>query len=286
MDIYIYTLSGIVIQTTNCLLPVDSPSPGMQQSSQVRSIIARDQGASIQTFPPATYGFVSRSPLILDPIFCTYGGAQPKSSNPDSPPAAFGTTWIDTRSSWGHLRRRSMDWRTRTHGTMWHSAGWSLGRTFAMFFWCPSSWLAFLACHPLLPQLLRPCSADLTRSCSGFHLLRDLMATTTVCSLLVCPWIACPNPRRLLHFIFKKNVTLILFARLYNLYIPYHQKYISENGYTDIPPHTRFGSETLPLPWNLPARCRTLGRSISSCSQLGNFSEEFLIFFVAIMKNM
>jgi hypothetical protein len=26
----------------------------------------------------------------------------------------------------------------------------------------------------------------------------------------------------------------------------------------------------------LRARCRTLGRSISSCSQLGNFSEEIL----------
>ena len=61
----------------------------------------------------------------------------PNPSHPTQipPPAAFGTTWIDTRSSWGHLRRRmSMDWRTRTHGTMWHSAGWSLDLTFVMFF--------------------------------------------------------------------------------------------------------------------------------------------------------
>lgn len=227
------------------------------------------------------------APWFLTQFCCIYGGAQPKSSNPDSPPAAFGTTWIDTRSSWGHLRR-SMDRRTRTHGTMWHSAGWSLDLTFAMFFcvylygW--HSWLVTHFCHSFSDHV-----QDLTRSCSGFHLLRDLvMATTTVCSLLVCPWIACPNPRRRLHL--KKYNPDIIISRLYNLYIPYHKKYISENGYTDNIYlrmdiriyHPIWGLDLKPFHFletshrTLRARCRTLGRSISSCSQLGNFSEEIL----------
>lgn len=141
------------------MVPVDSPSPGMQQSSQVRSIIARDQGASIQTFPPATYGFVSRSPLILDPILLHLWWCPTQIIQPRFPTCGF----------WYHLDRYKKFLRpsATVHGSKdknpWDNVTFSrlvIGSNFCHVFLCLSLWLAFLACHPLLPQLLRPCSGS------------------------------------------------------------------------------------------------------------------------------
>jgi len=113
-------------QPIDCLVPVDSPSPGMQQSSQVRSIIALVPNPSHPTQIPHL--------RLLVPL----GSIQ------EVPEAITQVHGSKDKNPWDNVTFSRL----------------VIGSNFCHVFLCLSLWLAFLACHPLLPQLLRPCSGS------------------------------------------------------------------------------------------------------------------------------
>ena len=140
-------------QPIDCLVPVDSPSPGMQQSSQVRSIIALVPNPSHPTQIPHL--------RLLVPL----GSIQ------EVPEAITQVHGSKDKNPWDNVTFSRL------------VIGSNFCHVFCVYLYGWHSWLVTHFCHSFSDHV-----QDLTRSCSGFHLLRDLvMATTTVCSLLVCP---------------------------------------------------------------------------------------------------